>query len=195
MTVRLASLTDADAEPTARWREAARANLRTPYVRTVEEQREFIRSLPAHRHEYRYWAVKAKRGLTATLMGQSFDDEITVGIAGLSPIQWEAGISEVSLVLDPACIGKGYGGQAFALVLAEAFDNLRLTQVVAEVYECNAALGFWRKMAYRYRASSVLLPKRKFHDGLFFDAEIFSFSANERQRAIEDAAHDESVKP
>jgi RimJ/RimL family protein N-acetyltransferase len=164
MTIRLATLTDADAEPTARWREAARANLRTPYVRSVEEQRAFIAGLPAHRMEYRYWAVQVPR-----LSGEWQ----TVGIAGLSPICWENGIAEVSLVLDPARIGKGYGGQALRLLLSEAFDNLRLTQVVAEVYAHNPALGFWEKQAGRWGATRVVLPARKFwnfkyHDGIYF---------------------------
>ena len=174
--VRLATLTDADAEPTARWREAARANLRTPYVRTVEEQREFIRTLPAHRHEYRYWAVQVTRSGVKLTIPYAYTE--TVGIAGLSPIQWENGIAEVSLVLDPACMGKGYGGQAFALLLAEAFDTLRLHQVVAQVYTLNPALGFWRKMAERYgNGKAIVMPHQKFWKGQYHDAEYFSFSA------------------
>ena len=166
MTVRLAQLTDADAEPTARWREAARPYLRTPYVRTVEEQREFIRTLHEHRYEYRYWAVQRDEG---------YDPQQTVGLAGLSPIQWENGIAEVSLVLDPACVGKGYGGQAFALLLAEAFDYLRLEQVVAEVYANNPAMGFWDRMARKHGADSRVLPKRKYSGGVFHAAVYFSF--------------------
>lgn len=168
MTVRLATLTEADAEPTARWREAARANLRTPYVRSVEEQREFIRSLPAHRLEYRYWAVKAATTEKGTLR--------TVGIAGLSPIVWENGIAEISLVLNPAKIGTGLGGAAFALLLAEAFDHLRLEQAVAEVYVSNAALGFWAHEAEQRGAYRTVLPRRKFSGGAYHDAIYFSFA-------------------
>ena len=161
MTIRLATLTDADAEPTARWREAARANLRTPYVLSVDEQCEFIGNLPKHRHEYRYWAVKA--------------DDQTVGIAGLNPIEWENGLAEISLVLDPVHIGKGYGAAAFALVLDEAFKQLRLAQVHADVYEHNPALGFWGHMARKYGATQATLPGRKFSGGARHDLVSYSF--------------------
>lgn len=167
VTVRLAQLTEADAEPTANWREAARANLRTPYVRSVEEQREFIRTLPAHRHEYRYWAVKA--------------DDLTIGIAGLSPIQWGNGLAEVSLVLDPAQMRNGYGGMAFVLLLSEAFNGLRLHQVVAQVYTSNPALGFWRRMSQKYGdGTCVVLPAQKFVNGQYYDAEYFCFRVPDR---------------
>jgi RimJ/RimL family protein N-acetyltransferase len=172
MTVRLATLTDTDAEPTARWREAARAYLRTPYVRSVEEQRAFIRELPAHRHEYRYWAVKADTPASPEKFAVGWE---TVGIAGLSPIQWENGLAEVSLVLDPARIGKGHGGAAFALLLDEAFDNLRLEQVIAEIYMSNPAVRFWARMAEKYEAARATLPKRKFVGGRFQDALYLSF--------------------
>jgi len=176
MTVRLATLTEADAEPTARWREAARANLRTSYVRSAEEQREFIRSLPAHRHEYRYWAVQTESSVAASDGTGLYAAYRLVGIAGLSPIDFENGLAEVSLVLDPACIGKGYGGQAFELVLAEAFDHLRLEQVVAEVYQQNKALGFWEEEAEKRGAYRTVLPKRKFSGGAYHDAIYFSFA-------------------
>lgn len=178
MTVRLATLTDADAELTARWREAARANLRTPYVRSVEEQREFIRTLPAHRHEYRYWAVRATQDVELVTEWSGpvpRPGGVLVGIAGLSPIEWENGISEVSLVLDPACIGNGHGGAAFALLLVEAFDTLRLEHVIAEVYAHNSALGFWEHEAEKRGAYRTVLPKRKWWAGQHHDAIYFSF--------------------
>ncbi len=177
-TVRLAPLTDADAEPTARWREAARANLRTPYVRSVEEQREFIRSLPAHRHEYRYWAVRVteKAEPVTEWSGPILNPAgHLVGIAGLSPIEFENGLAEVSLVLDPAYIGQGHGGVAFDLILDEAFDHLRLDQVIAEAYVSNPVLGFWEHEAEKRGAYRTVLPKRKFSGGAYHDAIYFSF--------------------
>ena len=175
MTVRLSMLTDADAEPTARWREAVRANLRTPYVRSVDEQRAFIRDLPAHRNEYRYWAVRSQF-ITDVVFGGTGDSEWrTIGIAGLSPIEFENGLAEVSLVLDQACIGKGYGGAAFSLLLAEAFEALRLEQAVAEIYLSNPAVGFWERMADKHGAVRTTLPKRKFVGGQFHDSLYLSF--------------------
>lgn len=164
MGVCLATLTETDAELTARWRESVRATLRTPYVQSVEEQRQFIRSLSARRHEYRYWAVATANGTT-------------VGIAGLSPIQWENGLAEISLVLNPECVGKGYAEEAFALLLTEAFDNLRLEQVVVESYYTNPALSFWEEQAVGHGAYRTILPKRKYWNGAYHDAIYFSFSA------------------
>jgi RimJ/RimL family protein N-acetyltransferase len=100
-----------------------------------------------------------------------------VGIAGLSPIQWENGLAEISLVLNPEFVGKGYGEEAFALLLEEAFNNMRLEQVVVESYCTNPALGFWEEQAAKYGAYRTILPKRKYWNGAYHDAIYFSFSA------------------
>ncbi len=161
--ITLGALTERDAPAITKWREAARAILRTPFIRSVEEQKAFILSLPDHRYEYRYWAVKA--------------NGVTVGIAGLVPIEWENGRAEVSLVLNPAKIGQGIGSAALALVLEEAFARMRLVVVTAEVYAHNPALTFWAAQAKKYGATATTLTHRKFWHGQFYESLYVTFTA------------------
>ena len=109
------------------------------------------------------------------LDGIAHTTRLDVAMVGLNPIQWENGCGELSLVVDPAEAGKGTGAAAVALVLAEAFDRLRLLTVHAECYESNPALGFWRKMAERWGAWETVYPRRKFWNGRLVDSVLFTF--------------------
>jgi RimJ/RimL family protein N-acetyltransferase len=126
----------------------------------------------------RFWAIETPRTSAVWTKGDEPDppSEYLIGIGGLTGIQWENGLAEITLVLDPGMKGKGYGEAAFDLILAEAFGAMRLETVVAEVYVHNGALGFWRRMAEKRKATVAVLPRRKFWGGAFHDAEYFSFA-------------------
>lgn len=164
MSVSLRTLRTEDMPATAAWREAARPYLRTPFAVTVEQQQDFYARTVCHRHApHRYWAV--------------VEDEQLVGIGGLTDIAWETGIAEISLVLNPDACGHGVGSEGCRLLLGEAFDAMRLETVTAEVYHHNPALSFWKKMAARYEADVVTLPRRKWWTGQLWGADYLSFSA------------------
>jgi RimJ/RimL family protein N-acetyltransferase len=123
----------------------------------------FYNSVVANRDSRsRYWAVDA--------------DGTLIGMAGLTGIEWENRISEVSLILDPAQRGKGYGEAALTLLLEQAFANLNLHIVYGECYECNSSVGFWRKMLPTY---TTTLPQRKYWQGKYYDSLYFSFMRGE----------------
>ncbi|MBK8095752.1 MAG: GNAT family N-acetyltransferase [Planctomycetes bacterium] len=87
----------------------------------------------------RQFFARLERGRTAGTM-QVFaieDRRRLVGVCGLHDIT--AGHAELGFFVDPAHHGKGHATFAVGLVLAYAFDNLRLTAVWADVLATNAA--------------------------------------------------------
>ena len=106
----------------------------------------------------RFWAVEA--------------DGVFVGMIGLAGIQWENRIGEISLVLDPAQHGKGYGEASLNLLLEQGFGNLNLLTICGECYECSPAIGFWKHMLPTYM---TMLPKRKYWKGKHYNSMYFCF--------------------
>lgn len=187
MTVRLRPIRREDLPSFCAWREAARPYLRTPFVLNLEQQTRWFEDVVCDRRATdRFWAIEASTpktfistsvanpSLSASWQGEM--DGALVGIGGLTEIQFENGLAEITLILDPTQKGKGYGEQAFDLVLDEAFNAMRLETVIAEVYVHNGALGFWRRMAEKRGATVAVLPRRKFWNGRLYDAEYFSFA-------------------
>lgn len=180
MTLFLDALTRSDCELVRRWRnlEENRLHLRTPFVLTEEMQSRFYDDVVCSRTApHRFWALRDTEG--ARVQPGGYGDWETrpafIGMAGLTDIDPTNGHAEISLILDPAKHGKGYGVMAVGLVLAEAFDRMRLESVRAECYETNPALGFWRKMADGHGAHSTTLPLRKFWGGRYHDALLVTF--------------------
>lgn len=178
--LRLDALTAADVQVALAWRntDAVRLGLRTPYMLTAEMQDVFYRDTVCNRNaNARWWAVRdtewiGRRDVDANWQGM-------MGMAGLESIQWENGLAEISLLVDPAWRGHGIGGQAVALVLCEAFERMRLMSVIAETYANNPAVGFWNRMAERYGGIQTTLPHRKFWEGRLYDSQIVTFTTEE----------------
>lgn len=168
MSVRLRPIVREDLPRFCAWRAAARSCLRTPFVLTLDQQIQWYEDVVCDRRATaRYWAIEAVM----------FDAGVQlVGVGGLTDIEWENGRAEISLVLDPGQTRQGYGRAACDLLLAEAFDAMRLETVGAEVYQSNPALGFWEQMAETHHASRTTLPRRKFWGGAYHDAVYFSFT-------------------
>jgi len=158
--VTLEPLSFADVEQVRLWRNETVVSLRTPFPLTAEMQAEFYQAeLSDRRSGHRYWGVR---------------NEALIGMAGLTDIQWENGLAEISLLLGPAWRRGGRGTAAVALVLEEAFSTLRLETVFGEVYQCNPAVGFWLAVAKRYGGWVTTLPRRKFWDGRLWNSIYFS---------------------
>ena len=159
--LRLDVLNREDCQTVREWRNTHLEGLRTPFPLTEEQQDVFYdeivcdRSLPL-----RYWAVR--------------DCDKLVGMVGLTDIDFYARSAEVSLITDPDSRMRGYGSGAFDLLLHQAFDMVGLETVFGECYECNPAVGFWRRMAEKYGAYVTTLPRRKRWAGKLWDSMYFS---------------------
>ena len=124
--------TRADVERIRQWRNETLESFRTPYPLTEEMQGYFYDEIVCNRdHNSRWWSVYAGYG---TL----------VGLAGLTDIEWENGLAQISLIVYPQ--KQGYGREAVRMVLDEAFKNMGLNTVYGECYECNPAFEFWGKI-------------------------------------------------
>lgn len=145
------------------WRNDCMETLRTPYLLTEEMQEEFYRDVCCNRDSpHRYYAI--------------YDDSgAFVGMGGLTFIQWENRLAEISLILDPEDRGRGLGEQAVDMLLAEAFDGMGLKTVTAECYESNqSGISFWTKVADQYGAYRTTLPNRKLWNGRFWSSLYIS---------------------
>lgn len=169
MTLHLDALTADQVEQARTWRNAWRESTRTPILLTEAMQDDFYRSVICDRNApHRYWAIVG---------GTEF-----LGMGGLTFIQWENRLAEISLILNPKATGQGYGTQAVALLLEEGFRRMGLLTIVGECYECNAAVDFWRAIAKRYDGDMTTLPRRKFWDGKLWDALYFSIARDGFER-------------
>ena len=145
------------------WRRACPEALRTPYEITREQQEQWYRDVVCDRRAAsRYWAAWAGDDL--------------VGFAGLEGIQWENGLAEISLLVAPGQRGKGFGKLIVGAVLEQAFNRLRLHQVVGESYEC-AAAGWWRKLGTERGWYMTELPARKYWAGQWWASLYFAIES------------------
>ena len=165
---RLRPPSETDMAAVVEWRAAVRPYMRTPVVLSLDQQVEFYREVLRRRDApHRYWMVDVATD-------DASQNWRAAGMGGLTFLDWENGRAEVSLIVDGSIARHGCGSAAFGLLLDEAFDTMRLDQVVAECYAHNPALGFWHRMAERFGAEPpVSLPARKFwggqwHDGVYF---------------------------
>jgi RimJ/RimL family protein N-acetyltransferase len=104
----------------------------------------------------------------------------TIGMGGLTSIQWENRIAEISLILAPGERYKNIGSSAADLILNEGFRSMGLKTVYGECYYCNAAgINFWKKYIETSDICiySTKLPNRKFRNGLFYDSLYVSIDA------------------
>ena len=143
------------------WRNECLEALRTPYQLTEENQSQFLKNLDVNKH--RYWLI--------------FDNKTLIGMGGITNIQWENGLGEISLILSPKMTRKGRGRKIVGMLLAEAFDNLRLRTVFGECYKCNPAVKFWGKITKEHGGTSTTLPDRKLWKGEMYDSLYFSISS------------------
>lgn len=167
--MKLEALTRENCELVRQWRNQSPAGLRTAYLLTREMQDRFYETIVCNPNTpYRYWAL--------------VENGVFVGMGGLINIQWENRLAEISLLIDPARQGKGFGGQAVDLLLGQAFNYLNLQTVWGEVYKCNSdGVTFWAKIVDKYRAlpTYLLLKNRKYWDGQYWDSVYFSIDKSE----------------
>ena len=177
--ITLDALTAKDMEQVRIWRAGVPETLRTPYMLTAEMQRDYYERVICNRDSRtRYWAlrehVKERRSELANGNTLVTGGNVFIGYGGIENIEWENGCGEISLLIRPELRGKGYGKQAVALILQQAFDNMRLVTVHGECYKCGP-WGFWQKMIAARGEKSAELPCRKYHDGIWWHSFYFTF--------------------
>lgn len=177
------------------WRNAEIQNYRTPFMLTEEMQADFYRRCCDRNSPHRYFAIweKIKRETADTREGMAMADSLVfIGLGGITWIQWENSIGEISLILDPKKRGKGLGEKAVDLLLDHAFNSLNLQMVFGECYSCNPALAFWHKVAGKYEPqtgqapefhpNTAILDKRKYYNGKYWHGFYFSIDADDFRR-------------
>jgi RimJ/RimL family protein N-acetyltransferase len=150
-----------DAALVSAWRNDARQTLRTTGFSTIDLQEKFIESLDPKVHRF-----------FSFLDGGSL-----VAFGGLTDIQWENRMAEISLIVDPDCQRSGFGSEAVDMILDEAFNKLNLNTVFGECYKCNPAVDFWFRLVQKYEGHTSILPNRKFWNGEYHDSLHFSIDA------------------
>jgi len=174
-----------DCEKVRQWRNKLPATLRTPYNLTYEQQQDFYKNIICNRDsKHRYFGIYIKK--ENKLIGKTYEDAkyepvqtdepIFIGLGGITNIQWENGLGEISLILGADWIGRGYGKQAVRLLLEKAFKDMRLNEIFGECYECNPNLKFWEKIIKEYNGYETELPSRKFYNGQYYNTLYFSIN-------------------
>lgn len=146
------------------WRNKDISGLRTPYRLTEKQQVKFYHDVVCQSSNHRYWSI--------------VNPEL-IGFGGITNVQWENRIGEISLIINPKCQKEGFGKQAADLLLYEAFNCLNLKTVFGECYHNNPALSFWEKITKKYNGYITTLPSRKYWDGKYWDATYFSIEKDE----------------
>ena len=149
-----------DVERVRHWRNAALETLRTPYLISEEMQANFYDSLQNRESRNRYWSI--------------YDNDELIGFGGLTGIEWENGLAEISLIMGAKYRGKGLGRRAVALILDTGFGNMGLKTIYGECYECNSAVDFWGAITKEHGGYITTIPRRKMWQGQLYDALHFS---------------------
>jgi RimJ/RimL family protein N-acetyltransferase len=87
--------------------------------------------------ERRYLEELDERTDAVSVLAVAGDER--VGVVEFDPIDREAGVADFALWIHPDHHGGGYGREAAELMIAYAFDELRVHKVTAEAYGPNAA--------------------------------------------------------
>jgi len=146
------------------WRNSWLISLRTPYELTEEMQEEFYENIIAKRDSvHKYWSI--------------YDGDKFVAFGGITNIQHENKLGEISLIVNPEFVKQGYGSKSVDLLLDKAFNYLNIKTVFGECYMCNPVIGFWEKIIEKYKGYKTELPNRKFWNGLYYASMYFSIDA------------------
>lgn len=162
MSLYLAPITRANCLTAKEWRNGYRQALRTSILLTDEMQNAFFDKVATDRHsEDRYWEIRDKNKF--------------VGLGGLTDIEWENSLAEISLFISPEMQGEGRGTESVLLLCDEGFSRMGLKTVLGEAFKCNPHWTFWENLTNRFNGYSTNLPNRKFWDGLWWDSFYFSW--------------------
>jgi RimJ/RimL family protein N-acetyltransferase len=139
---------------------------------TEEMQDDFFDKVAHDRHsEDRYWEVWERTEAYANVpAGDTF-----IGLGGLTDIEWENRLAEISLFIKPFLQNRGYGKQAVKLLCVEGFNRMGLQTILGEAFLCNPNWKFWANLTQKFGGYATHLPNRKYWDGKYWDSYYFSW--------------------
>ena len=169
--MKLEPLTQSQCEQVRLWRNAEMECWRTPFMLTEDMQYDFYERCSDRNSPHRYFAI----------MGNGYK---FIGMGGITYIQWENRIGEITLIIDPQVRKDGLGEQAVDLLLDQAFNHLNLNAVFGECYCCNPAFEFWKRYVDVYASGAatttwVYLPVRKYWNGQYWSSLYFNVCKND----------------
>ena len=158
----LTVITKDQCEQVRKWRNVDISIYRTPFLLTEEMQSEFYTDVICNRRsDHRYWSV--------------MDSKQFLGMIGLVNISLENRNVEISIVINPEFSRKGFGDQAFKLLLDKGFNELNLDNIYGECYACNPNIDFWKQMIKKYGGQTTTLFNKKFYRGVYWNSIYFNF--------------------
>ena len=173
--MKLGALTQSQCEQVRIWRNAEMECWRTPFMLTEDMQYDFYERCSDRNSPHRYFAII---------------DKGFIGMGGITYIQWENRIGEITLIINPEVRKDGLGEKAVDLLLDQAFNHLNLQTVFGECYVCNEAWKFWEHLAnygWNDKGCWVILPNRKYYKGMLHNSGYFSFDKDSFNNRIKPA--------
>lgn len=177
--MRLNVLTEKQCQQVRIWRNEALETLRTPYPLTASQQGTFYYDVVCNPDSpHRYFAIVDETHVVSN-EDSTVKEYYFFGMGGITNIQWENRIGEISLILHPEQRGQGIGIKAVDLLLDQAFNCLNLQTVFGECYMCNDAWRFWQEITTKHRGKkqttiNLTLPNRKYWQGKYYSSLYFS---------------------
>lgn len=170
MNLKLDSLSEAAFELVRKWRNQLDGNiLRTTQKLTKEMQANFYHNEICNRSSnHRFLGLY---GYVKTLK--------LLACIGIVNIQWENRIGEISIIVNPEEVGKGYGTISFYELLKLGFYSLNLDNIFGECYSCSPHVKFWQKMIQDFNAEITVLPNRKYWNGFYYNSMYFNFNKDQ----------------
>jgi len=167
-----------ECEEARQWRNNTMYALRTPYELTWLQQDLFYKEVVCDRNaKSKYWGIWLPPAVPNDPLtpGIQYFPQL-IGMCGLENIEWENGIAEISIIIDPKMRNKKYGEEAVKLLLEKGFNYMRLENIYGECYVNNEAVKFWAKIADQYDGKTTILPHRKYWNGSHWDSMYFNIS-------------------
>ncbi len=167
MNLKLDSMSEQAFEVVRKWRNKLDGNiLRTTQKLTKEMQANFYHNEICNRNSNHKFL-----GLYGYVTSLKL-----IACIGIVNIQWENRIGEISIIVNPEEVGKGYGTIAFYELLKWGFYSLNLDNIFGECYSCSPHIKFWKRMIQDFNAEITTLPDRKYYEGMYYNSMYFNFN-------------------
>lgn len=136
-----------------------------PFPIRLEEEEEYIGEISSGRDDYSF-AIE-------TVEGGRY-----IGGCGINQVDWRNRFCEVGIFIgDKRLWGKGYGTEAFGLLVSFAFREMNLNKVKLRVYDFNErGIRSYAKLGF---IQECLLRQELFRDGRYYDIIIMGLLREE----------------
>lgn len=104
------------------------------------------------------------------------NDDIWVGVCGLTNIDWVHKKGEFSLYIEPGCRGNGYARDALCALINHGFRDLNLERIWGEMFEDNPAENLFLSLGMKLEGA---LRNSYYKNGEYIGSYIFSILRDE----------------